>query len=123
MDFRFEKLDIWKESIKISSDLFEIAERAEKVKKYRFAEQMNGSVLGISNNIAEGSGSISSKEFARYLSIARSSLFETVNLLFIFEKRSLITEDERKAYYDLLLDLSKKIYQFRQALLKKSKAS
>jgi four helix bundle protein len=120
MDFRFESLDIWKESIKISASLFEIAERAENARKFRFAEQLNGSVLGISNNIAEGSGATSSKEFARYLSIARSSLFETVNLLFIFEQRALISVKERMDFYNQLLDLSKKIYQFRIALLKQN---
>lgn len=118
MDFRFEQLDIWKEAIKISTGLFEIAERAEKARKYRFAEQLNGSTLGISNNIAEGSGSTSDKEFARYLSIARSSLFETVKLLFIYQERSLITVEERKMFYAQFLKLSKQIHNFRKALLK-----
>jgi four helix bundle protein len=118
MDFRFEQLDIWKSAIKISAGLFEIAERAEKARKYRFAEQLNGATLRISNNIAEGSGSNSNKEFARYLNIARSSLFETVNLLFVYQERSLITEEERKEYYFQLLILSKQIHNFRKALIR-----
>lgn len=118
MDFRFEQLDIWKDAIQIGAGLFEIAERAEKAKKYRFAEQLNGAALGISNNIAEGSGSVSNKEFARYLNIARSSLFETVNLLYIYEERALITEAERKALYEKLLKLSRQIHNFRKSLLK-----
>ncbi len=63
MDFRFEGLDIWKEAITIGDELFDIAELAEKQKKFRFAEQLNAATLSISNNIAEGSGAYSDKEF------------------------------------------------------------
>ena len=102
----------------MSGGLFDIAECAEKLHKYRFAEQLNGAVLSISNNIAEASGAASRKEFARYLGFARSSVFETVNLLCIYSKRSLISEKEYKAFYYQLLTLSKQIQSFRQSLLK-----
>ncbi len=55
--FRFQDLDIWKMSIDISNELFDIADELEYKKLYRFAEQLRGAVLSISNNIAEGSGS------------------------------------------------------------------
>lgn len=117
-DFRFESLGIWKDSIAISKALFEIASRAEEKRKFRFAEQLNGATLSISNNIAEGSGALSDKEFARYLGIARSSVFEVVNILHVFEQQEIISEDERLNLYPALLNLSKSIYRFRQSLIK-----
>ncbi|WP_205940794.1 four helix bundle protein [Pedobacter paludis] len=39
----------------------------------QIAEQLNGAALSISNNIAEGSGSVSNKEFTHYLNIAHRS--------------------------------------------------
>lgn len=118
MSFRFEQLDIWKSAIDVSAGLFELAERAQKLHKYRFAEQLNGAVLSVSNNIAEGSGAATSKEFARYLAIARSSVFETVNLLYIYKQQSIISEDEYRENYNKLLKLSKQIQSFRKTLLK-----
>ena len=56
-DFRFEQLDIWKESIEISEVLFDYADNADKKKLFKFAEQLRAAVMSISNNIAEGSGS------------------------------------------------------------------
>jgi hypothetical protein len=48
--FRFQDLDIWKKEIKIGDNLLDIADELEKKKLYRFAEQIRGASLSISNN-------------------------------------------------------------------------
>lgn len=116
-DFRFEQLDIWKEAIALSDDLFDIAQLAEEKRKFKFAEQLNAAALSISNNIAEGSGAFSNKEFARFLSIARKSLFECVNILHVFERRKIITPETRLKHYPEMINLSKQIYFFRKNIL------
>ena len=55
--FRFENLEIWQDAIKVSDELFDIADQVEKKRYYRFAEQLRAVGMSISNNIAEGSGS------------------------------------------------------------------
>ncbi len=47
-DFRFEKLDIWKESIDISDSLFDYAEKADEKRFYKFAEQLRSATMSIS---------------------------------------------------------------------------
>lgn len=116
-DFRFEQLDIWKDSIAISDILFDYAEKADAKKFFRFAEQLRAAGISISNNIAEGSGSFSNKEFASYLNIARRSDFECVNILYIFERRKIITVEEKLVIRNQLLTLSKKITSFRKTLI------
>lgn len=64
--FRFEDLDIWKDAIDISDKLFDYSDKAEEKRCFRFAEQLRAAALSISNNIAEGSGSFSDKEFASF---------------------------------------------------------
>jgi four helix bundle protein len=59
--FRFENLEIWQISIQVGDALFDIADNLEERKLYRFAEQLRGAGLSISNNIAEGTGSLSKK--------------------------------------------------------------
>ncbi len=117
-DFRFEDLDIWKDSIEITDILYDYSDRAESKNKYRFAEQMRGAALSISNNIAEGSGSFSDKEFAQFLNFARRSLFECTNIIIVFERRRLITPEEKKELFEKLKYLSKRITNFRKSLLK-----
>ena len=59
--FRFQDLKIWQLAIEIADALFDIADELEKKKLFRFAEQLRGSGMSMSNNIAEGSGSHSKK--------------------------------------------------------------
>ena len=115
-DFRFEQLDIWKEAIEISDMLFDYADKADEKKFYKFAEQLRAATMSISNNIAEGSGSFSDREFASFLNISRRSVFECANILCIFVKRKVILNQEKEIIYPKLLILSKKITNFRKSL-------
>jgi len=115
-DFRFEQMDIWKEAIQISDILFNYADKAEEKKLFKFSEQLRSAVMSISNNIAEGSGSYSDKEFANFLNIARRSIFECANILYIYERRKVISNEDRMIIYKELITLSKKITNFRKAL-------
>jgi four helix bundle protein len=115
-DFRFENTDIWKDAIQISDILFDYADKAEVKRFYKFAEQLRAAGMSISNNIAEGSGSFSDKEFASFLNISRRSVFECANIIHIYLKRKIITTDEKKMIFQKLVVLSKKITNFRKAL-------
>lgn len=88
--FRFQDLDIWKLAIEIADDLFEIADQLEQKKLYRFAEQLRGAGMSMSNNIAEGSGSEWKKEFKNFLNIARRSAFENANILILLNRKKII---------------------------------
>jgi four helix bundle protein len=57
-----------------------IAERVDKRRLYRYAEQLRAAGLSISNNIAEGSGSTHQQEFIQFLNITRRSLFEDASM-------------------------------------------
>ena len=91
--FRFQDLKIWQFAIQISNELFDIADELEAKKLYRFAEQLRGAGMSMSNNIAEGSGSSSKKEFKQYLNMARRSTFENANILILLQKRNLISNE------------------------------
>jgi four helix bundle protein len=114
--FRFEDLDIWKNSIRISDQIFNISDDLQKRHYYRWAEQLRASGLSISNNIAEGSGSNSKKEFIHFLNISRRSVFETANVLFILVNREIIKKSIFQELIENLEKLSKKIYFFQKSL-------
>lgn len=116
-DFRFEQLEIWKEANRVSDILFDYSDKADEKRFYKFAEQLRAAAMSISNNIAEGSGSFSDKDFANFLNISRRSVFECANILHIFQRRNIITSDERVKIYPDLIILSKKITNFRKSLI------
>jgi four helix bundle protein len=114
--FRFQDLEIWKLSLEISDRLFDIADDLEKRKLYRFADQLRGSGMSVSNNISEGSGSFSNAEFKQYLNIARRSVFENANILIILNRKKLLSEIELNNLLEQLDLLSRKITSFRNSL-------
>ena len=123
MKFRFENLEIWKLGIHISNQLFNIADMLEEKKKYKFAEQLNSAAMSITNNIAEGSGSYSDKDFANFLNISRRSTFECANIIAIILMRSLITLKIKEELFNELHHLSSMITNFRKTLIRNASNS
>ena len=114
--FRFQDLKIWQSAIEIADELFDIADDLEKKKLYRFAEQLRGSGMSVSNNIAEGSGSSSKKDFKNFLNFARRSAFENANILIILERRRLINAIQLDKKLTDLSILSRQITNFQKSL-------
>ncbi len=114
--FRFQDLEIWKESIEIGKSLFDIADALEEKKLFRFAEQLRGAGMSMSNNIAEGSGSNSDKEFCQFLNIARRSTFENANILIVLQRRNIIVAAILETLLEKLDHLCRKITNFQKTL-------
>ena len=114
--FRFEDFEIWKDFIQITKSLLLISDDIEDKKLYRFAEQLRAAAMSITNNIAEGAGSFSDKEFSQFLNISRRSIFECVNILIILKETNLISNEVLEIQKDKLDHLSRKITLFRKSL-------
>jgi four helix bundle protein len=114
--FRFQDLKIWQLAIEIADALFDIADELERKKLFRFAEQLRGSGMSMSNNIAEGSGSSSKKEFKNFLNIARRSTFENANIRILLGRRNLITSNQMNENLNNLDKLCRQITNFMKSL-------
>jgi four helix bundle protein len=93
-----------------------IADRLDKRRLYRYAEQLRAGGLSIFNNIAEGSGSTHNQEFIQFLNITRRSLFEDASMLLVFERLGFLENTEVD---ELLWDCdeeSRKITNFSRTL-------
>lgn len=115
--FRFENLEIWKDAIAVSIKLFDVADLAVEKRLFRFSEQLNGATMSITNNIAEGSGAFSKKEFAQFLNFSRRSVFECANIIGILHIKGLLNNEEKEKIYEELMILNKRIATFRKTLL------
>ena len=114
--FRFEDLEIWQLAKALAVKFHKLADVLDKRRLYRYAEQLRAAGLSLTNNIAEGSGSIHVQEFRQFLNISRRSLFEDASIVLVFETLGLFTSDEIDeplADCDLL---SRKITNFSRSL-------
>ncbi len=81
-------------SIEFANAILDLVENLNSsFKHYRLVEQIEASSVSISSNIAEGKGRESKKEYIRFLYIARGSLYESISILTLFEKRKWITKE------------------------------
>jgi four helix bundle protein len=114
--FRFESLDIWKLSLDYADKLYDIANLFPTEERFALSDQLRRAAVSISNNIAEGSGSATNKNFSSFLDISIKSTLETVNVLFLACMREYITEKERQSLYSEAEILIKKIRAFKNKL-------
>ena len=114
--FRFQNLDIWKKAVEIGMELFDIADELDRRHLHRFAEQLRAAGLSMSNNIAEGSGSYSKKEFNQFLNIARRSTFENANMIIMYQMRQLISGEQKEHLLEELDELCRMISGFVRSL-------
>ena len=86
----FQELIVWQKSRDLIFDTFQVS---KSIKDFSFKDQLNRASLSISNNIAEGFGRNSKKEFRRFLNIALDSAYEVHSMLIIFKDIKLIAND------------------------------
>ena len=92
--FPFEKLEIWRLSVDLAEYVIALLKRIPLNKHLRLVSQMEGAVISVPQNIAEGKGRQHKKEFLQYLSIAQGSLYELITLSEIFRRAELFNNSE-----------------------------
>lgn len=118
MAFRFQTLEVYQLTLEISGDFFILLNDLQNKREYVLSDQLFRAFLSISNNIAEGSGSNSNKEFAYFLNIARRSVFECVNMMIILHMKGLLTIDTKEEFTEQFDLISRKLQALRKSLLK-----
>ena len=118
MAFRFESLEIWQLAIDFADHIYNLAEDFPKSEIFGLSSQFKRAVVSISNNIAEGSGANSPKDFRNYLDISIKSMLEVISMLFFAEKRNYIKSSARIKLYEEGECIIRKIRAFKKTLNK-----
>lgn len=91
---RFEELNIWKLSLEITKEIYDITFKKDFLKDYSLKDQIRRAIVSVSSNIVEGFEKNNNNEFIRYLKIAKGSIGETRNQLYIALTIKYITQEE-----------------------------
>lgn len=91
---RFEDIIAWQ---KAQDYAVEIYSEFNKMKDFGFKDQINRSVISISNNIAEGFDRSSDADFIRFLYIAMSSCSEVKSMIYLAFRLNYITEEQKSS--------------------------
>ena len=80
---RFEDLPIWQKARKLTSDVYASTKDGPFSNDYRLKNQIRDSSVSIMSNIAEGFENQTTKQFIRYLYIAKGSSGEFRSQLYV----------------------------------------
>jgi four helix bundle protein len=95
MNRAHKKLDVWRESVSLATQIYQITENFPKTEIYGLTSQMRRAVVSVPCNIAEGAARFSSKEFGQFLNIAGGSLSELDTQLEIAHNLGFLTTEEK----------------------------
>jgi len=113
---QFKNLNIWKRSVALATQIYEITSDFPEEEKYGLVSQLRRCVVSIGSNIAEGAGRNTNKDFNRFLSIAYGSSYELETQIIIATNLNLISESESNKICTEIDELQKMIYTFSESL-------
>lgn len=116
--YRFEKLEVWQLAIQYGKKIYVLADDFPKSELFGLISQIKRASLSISSNIAEGSGSGTTKDFSHFLDIAIKSTLETVSQLYFAKEMKYISDKQFKELYDESELLVKRIQGLKKYLNK-----
>jgi len=98
---KFEYLKCWQAARELVKMVYVGCEEGKFVKDFDTKSQMRRAALSTMNNIAEGFGRGSDKEFIRFLEIAQSSAMEVKSITYVLIDLNYLPEDK-------IIEISKK---------------
>lgn len=116
MMHNFRNMDIWTDGVELADMVYAITSTFPRSEVYGLTSQMQRAAVSVPSNIAEGSGKISDKDFARFLSISIGSLYELETQLVIAYRRAYMDESTYYSMITKVTSLQKRIYAFRERL-------
>ena len=91
---KFEELNIWKLSIKLTKEIYDRTSKREFLKDFGLRDQIRRAIVSVSSNIVEGFERNNNNEFVRFLKIAKGSAGEVRNQIYIALSINYITKQE-----------------------------
>ncbi len=116
MGFKFEKLEVWKDSVELSGLVHDICKTFPKDELYILTSQIKRAADSVSLNLAEGSTGQSNAEFRRFLGFSIRSGIEVIGCIYIAKRRGIISESDFSLIYEATDNLVMRIQALRKSI-------
>ena len=108
----YKDLTVWQKSMDLTVEVYQLVKLLPKEETYALADQMRRAVVSIPSNIAEGQERNSTRDFLRFLSIARGSQAELETQLQICERLNYISAEKLQIAFGLCDEVNKMLNVF-----------
>lgn len=114
----FKELIVWQKACNLHKIVYEITKHFPKEEMFGLTSQMRRCAASIPSNIAEGCGRSTNLELCRFLDIANGSPFELETQLILCFEVGLITSAEQLKLEELLREIQRMLYSFKESKLR-----
>ena len=113
MPFKFEKLEVWKESVELTGLVHDVVLKFPREELFILSSQIKRAADSISLNIVEGSTGQSNPEFKKFLGYSIRSGTEVVGCIYLARKRKIISDEDFSKIYEQTDNLIKRVQALR----------
>jgi four helix bundle protein len=114
----YRNMRIYERAINLVTDVYRLTRRLPLNEMFGLTSQMRRAAVSVVLNIAEGSGASTNREFARFLDIARRSVYEISACLEVCVRMGLIVVSECGDVVAAADSLAAMISRFKSQLLR-----
>lgn len=113
----YRDLIVWQKSMNWVTLVYKISEVFPESEKFGLVSQIKRSSVSVPSNIAEGYGRNYKKDYAKFLQIARGSLYECQTQIEIAVNLSFIKREQFQEASDLSIEIEKMLNSLVNKLL------
>lgn len=118
MIHNYKELKVWQEARILVKDIYEETKGFPKEEQFGLTNQIRRASVSIASNLAEGTSRTSQAEFARYVTLSLGSAYEVECQITLAFDLKFIEEMQYKKLIDNVVDIQKKLFNLRKAILK-----
>ena len=112
----YRDLQVWQKAMKLAEDIYRTTESFPSRETYALANQLQRAAVSIPSNIAEGHARGTTKDYLRFISIARGSLAEAETQLELAQRLGYIQTHELESLLSETNEIGRMLHGLRTSL-------
>ena len=105
----FRDLVVWQKAMDLTVMVYNMVKLLPRDETFGLSDQIRRAAVSVPSNIAEGQGRITSKEFIRFLSMARGSLWELSTQIELCERLHYLDKIQTATIHSKIIEIAKMI--------------
>ncbi len=103
----FRDLVVWQKAMDLTVMVYNLVKHLPREESFALTDQIRRAAVSVPSNIAEGQGRITSKEFIRFLSMARGSLWELSTQIELCERLHYLDKNQTATIHNMITEIAK----------------
>jgi four helix bundle protein len=112
----FRELDVWRVAMQLTREVYKLTAKFPREERYGLSAQLQRAAVSVPSNIAEGNARNSTRDYARFISIASGSVAELQTQLLLANDLELISAAMLEPALELAERVGKVLYRLQQSL-------